>query len=330
MHIRGRLTVVCAALALVLGVPGLLAPSRAAACSVGPLMPVGVPQPGATGVSTATSIIVLSQGQPDGLILQAGGLDVPLTAPTNLGRGDNGNGFTGGLSFWRVRAATGDGMLTPSAEHVLTGTYEGTRIEITRFTTANGYDKEQGVAPVAKGLHLWRVRYPLSEIRSGDCVFDEYHGFVTVDYEPGRVPNTPPSSVVHTFQLAPKTGGSPQVFNYVGATPFVGLEPKGNHPLPNPGTWEPELDPTREYCLTITAFGDGDIARLPLSSQPICATVVQLSSAGAPPSPVSSNSGGGCSVTGDSDTAGLSTLVASFLLAVGSAIRRRRSGPRRR
>lgn len=300
----------------------LSAPAPAAACGgPAPLAPVGVPKPGAMGVSTATSIVMLSQGQPAGLALQAGGMDVPLSEPVNLGIGENGNGFTGGLSFWRIRAATADGMLVAGAEHVLKATFQGASTEVTRFTTAAGYDKVQGVAPVARGLHLWRVRYPLSEIASGDCVFAEYHGFVTVDYDPATIPNTPPSSVVHTFQLAPKTGGSAQTFNYVGGAPFVGLEPKGDHPLPL-GSWQPELDPTREYCLTISAFGDGDIARLALSSQPTCATVVQLSSAGAPASPGTSNgSGGGCSVAGDG-AAGLTAFLASILLAGLAAIRR--------
>lgn len=42
--------------------------------------------------------------------------------------------------------------------------------------------------------------------------------------------------------------------------------------------WAPELDPSREYCATITAFGDGDLARLPSMSESICASVKQLSS----------------------------------------------------
>ena len=65
---------------------------------------------------------------------------------------------------------------------------------MTRFTTAAGYDKIEGTAPVVNAVHLWRVRYPVADIGSGNCVFAEYHGFITVDYDPGTVPNTPAAS----------------------------------------------------------------------------------------------------------------------------------------
>jgi hypothetical protein len=298
-------------------VVGGAASSSANACSgPAPRAPTGVPRNGASNVSTATSIVVLSQAQPTGLTLEAAGQPVPLAAPVNLGAG--ADGLVGPVSFWQIRAATADGMLPPSAEQVLTAQYQGGAVEVTRFTTAAGYDKVQGVAPVARALHLWRVRYPVSEINSGDCVFAEYHGFLTVDYEPGTVPNTPPGSVVHTFQLAPKTGGSAQTFSYVGDTPFTGLEPMGDHPLPL-GAWQPELDPSREYCLGISAFGDGDIARLPLTSESVCANVVEISSAGAPSSG-GSTGGGGCAVSGTTPPASAAGVL---LFAVALARRRR-------
>jgi len=160
----------------------------------------------------------------------------------------------------------------------------------------------------------------LADINSGNCVFAEYHGFITVDYDPATVPNTASSSVVHTFQLAPKNGGSGQTFIYVGNTPFAGLAPAGAYPLPT-GDWQPELDPTRPYCLGISAFGDGDIARLPLASQSVCADVVQLSAAGAPPPP--GTAGGGCAIVGRGAAGWLG--VATFaLLAVAIRSRRRR------
>jgi len=249
--------------------------------------------------------------------LQAGGQDVPLAMPIDLGGGYEGS--SGPAQFWRLLPATADGMLIANTEHVLTGTFQGASVEITRFTTAAGYDKASGEAPVMNGVHLWRVRYPVADIASGNCVFAEYHGFITVDYVAATVPNTPPASVIHTFRLAPKTGGSAQTFVYVGETPFMGLEPVGDYPLPI-GAWQPELDPTRTYCLGVSAFGDGDMARPPLASQEVCADVVQLSAAGAPPPGATGNGGGcGCTVTGRA-----SSSVGALLLAIAVALVRRR------
>lgn len=297
------------------------APSAAEACGpLAPLAPGGIPRSGATGVSTATSVVVFSRGAPTGFTLQAGGQDVPLAPPTDLGGGYEGS--NGPAQFWQLRPATADGMLIPSVEHVLTATSQGSMVEVTRFTTAAGYDKAEGVAPVLNGVHLWRVRYPVADIASGNCVFAEYHGFITVDYVAATVPNTPPSSVIHTFRLVPKTGGSAQTFVYAGETPFTGLEPVGDYPVPI-GAWQPELDPTREYCLGMSAFGDGDIARSMLTSQEVCASVVQLSAAGAPP-PGGTGSGGGC---GCAVTGRASSSVGPLLLAIAVALVRRR--PRR-
>jgi hypothetical protein len=217
----------------------------------------------------------------------------------SLGNGVMGQSSPGG--FWRV---TTDGMLLGGAEHVLSqATGSGTTVELTRFTTATGYDKAEGVAPVLRGVRLWRVRYPVADINAGGCVFAEYHGFITVDYDPATVPNTPAASVVHTFQLRPKTGGTAQTFVFAGATPFAGHEPTEAYPRPT-WSWHPELDPTREYCLAVGAFGDGDIARLPLASQSVCAEVVQLSAEGAPPPPVIGGSGAGGSGAGGSGAGG--------------------------
>lgn len=317
--------------ALLAAMTAAAVPSAAEACGgPPPYAPFGLPRPAATGVSTATSMVVVWQwlGRPDGLALEVAGQDVPLAEPFDLGPG--AEGFNQALSFWRVRPATASGLLAPNAEHVLTATYEGSTVEVTRFTTAAGYDKVEGVAPIARGLQLWRVRYPVSEIGSGNCVFAEYHGFLTVDYDPATVPNTPPTSVVHTFHLAPKTGGGAQSFNYVGDSPFAGLAPSGDHPLPD-GLWKPELDPTREYCLTISALGDGDIGRPGLQSQPVCARVAQLSASGAPPSPVitgaggAGDGGGGCNVAGE---AGAVPALVLGSLAFMRALRRPARGGR--
>jgi hypothetical protein len=277
---------------LVGALASVAAPSFVEACGPPqPLAPVGLPRAGTTGVSTATSIVVFGRGQPTGFSLQAGGQTIALDTPVELGSG--ADAASGPVTFWRVRPATMDGFLVASSEQVLTATSQSGPVQVTSFTTGPGYDKAEGVAPVVNAMHLWRVRYPVADINSGNCVFAEYHGFITVDYVPGSAPNTASDSVVHAFSLAPKNGGSAQSFLYTGATPFVGLEPKGAYPTPT-GLWHPELDPTREYCLAISAFGDGDIARLPASSQPICAQVVQLSVAGAPPP--GGAGGGGCTI----------------------------------
>jgi hypothetical protein len=318
-----------------LAMVGLLAPAGAGAfgsrvaeaCSPGmPPATAALPEAGAAKVSTATSLIVFSAAQPPGLTLLANGQNVPLSAAINLGNGVMGSGSTG--VFWQLRAATADGMLIGSAEHVLSqAKSDGTTAELTRFTTAASYDKAPGVAPVVRGVRLWRVRYPVADINAGGCVFAEYHGFITVDYDPGTVPNTPAASVVQIFQLAPKNGGSAQRFVYTGATPFAGHAPTEDYPRPT-WNWHPELDPTRQYCLGVSAVGDGDIARLPLGSETVCADVVQLSAGGAPPPPViggggstTVRAGGGCAVAGAASSA-----LAVWLLLVGVILGARRRG----
>lgn len=289
----------------------LVGRSEAEACSPGrPAETAALPAAGATNVSTATSLIVFSAAQPSGLTLLANGQNVPLLSVISLGNGVMGLSSPGG--FWRVAT---DGMLLGGAEHVLSqATGSGTTVELTRFTTATGYDKVQGVPPVVRGVRLWRVRYPVSDIASGNCVFSEYHGFITIDYDPGTVPNTPAASVVHTFHLAPKTGGSAQKLVWASETPFVGSEPMGTYPTPT-GLWQPELDPTRQYCLTISAFGDGDLARLEMTSQSACAEVVQLSVPGAG----GGGGGGGCAIAGAASSA-----FAGWLVLVAFALGARR------
>src|SRR3954471_24684954 len=219
------------------GLACMAAPALAEACSSAqPSAPIGLPRAGATAVSTATSIVVFAGGAPAGFNLQAGGQTIPLEAPVALGAG--ADGMSRG-TFWRLRPATADGFLLPSTEHVLTATSQAGPAEVTRFTTPAGYDKQPGIAPVLNAVHLWRVRYPVADIASGNCVFAEYHGFITVDYVPGSIPNTAAASVVHAFQLAPKNGGSAQTFVYTGQAPFAGLEPTGAYPIPI-GLWQPE------------------------------------------------------------------------------------------
>lgn len=303
----------------------LFARSQAHACSAArPTVPTALPRSGGASVSIATSLIVVSSlDLPSlSLSLNAAGQSLSLGVPVALGGGVDG---TNAGTFWRLPLT--NQMLLPSAEHVLTATVAGAPVELTRFTTAASYDKQPGTPPILKALHLWRVRYPVADIASGNCVFAEYHGFLTVDYTPATIPNTPVSSVVHTFELAPKTGGRGQTFVYAGDTAFAGNEPADAYPLPI-GDWQPELDPTRTYCLTIGAFGDGDLARPRLTSETLCADVTQLSAPGAPPSPtvdvngVGSHAGsGGCSIAAAPTAFGAPFVVFALL---GSWRRRRR------
>jgi hypothetical protein len=184
----------------------------------------------------------------------------------------------GATTVWRVKVPD---FLAPSTNHVLsvvepidagvTG-----QVELTRFTTAAGYDKQLGIPPKARTLELWRVRYPLGEINSGNCVFAEYRGYIRINYDPATIPNTTPDGTIYSITLGPKTGGSNQAFYFPGDDLFKGMSPELDpHALDR---WAPELDPSREYCATITAFGDGDLARLPSTSESICASVKQLSS----------------------------------------------------
>ena len=255
----------------------LVGRSAAEACGPGrPAETAALPAAGATNVSTATSLIVFSATQPSGLTLLANGQNVPLPSVISLGNGVMGQSSPGG--FWRVAT---DGMLIGGAEHVLSqATGNGTSVELTRFTTATGYDKVQGVPPVVRGVRLWRVRYPVSDIASGNCVFSEYHRLHHHRLRP-RHGAEHARGVGHShLRLAPKPGGSEQKLVWASATPFAGSEPMGAYPTPT-GLWQPELDPTRQYCLTISAFGDGDLARLGMTSQSACADVVQLSVPGA-------------------------------------------------
>lgn len=302
------------ALAALLG-----APARARACGPGqPSAPTALPRTGATGVSTATSIIVLSPNEPFGLSLVAGGQEVPLAGWTALGSG--ADEVLGATSFWELRM----GMLLGTTQYVLSlpGGDAGAT-PLTDFTTAAGYDKVAGTAPNLRGFQLWRVRYPVADIASGNCVFAEYQSFITIDYDPATVPNTPPASVVHAFRLAPMTGGEQQTFVYTGGDAFTGLAPSGAYPLPL-GQWQPELDPTRRYCLSVSAFGDGDQARLPLGSNQVCADVTQLSATGAPPPPGAG--GGGCTAAGDANLGRPVSLAALILVGLSLGARR----PRRR
>ena len=290
--------------------------------------PTALPKVGTTGVSTATSIVVLSPNEPFGLSLLVNGQSVAVPRWTALGSGvAEGKGPT---SFWQLATGAATGLLDGTAEYVvsLPGGDGGATV-LSDFTTAAGYDKAAGTAPNLREFHLWRVRYPVADIASGNCVFAEYQTFITVDYDPATIPNTEPASVVQTFALVPQTGGTQQTFVYTGSDPFTGLAPVGDYPLPL-GEWQPDLDPTRVYCLAVSASGDGNLARLPVEGNRICASVTQLSAAGAAPAPgthgAQGDSGCGCSTSGPAHLEPLTSVAAMLLIAFTLAIRPRRKG----
>lgn len=325
---RLRRTVVIGATALLTA--SSAASSTAEACSPNPPTPItGVmPFAGTTNVSTMTTIVLSSTQEPSGLALFAADAPVGPLSFERLGSGVHRE--VGQTSFWRVQIGASPDPGEPlqgNTEYLLTsaGGSDGGQREVTRFTTSSGYDKDGGAPPVLHGMKLWRVRYPVKDIASGNCVFAEYHGFVTVDYLPAVTTNTPAGAMIHTFSLAPKTGGAPQTFVYVGKTAFMGLEPTGAYPAPV-GEWRPELDPTLDYCLTISAFGDGDRARPPLNSKSVCAPVIQRSAAGAPPPPGVSQGGGGCALAGAAPVrAAAIPWACTAMVAIGAlAVSRRR------
>jgi hypothetical protein len=150
-------------------------------------------------------------------------------------------------------------------------------------------------------------------------VFSEYIGYITFDADSATIPGTPPESVVSSISLTPKYGGAaPQGMTFTGAKPYSG-DPPGAY-SPTTATWMPFLDPTLEYCAGISSFGFGDIARLPLVSNTVCARVQEISLSGATPST------GGCDVAGTSSgpTSSRAAAVAGGLLPIAAALRRRR------
>lgn len=335
------------------GLVTILTPAAVWACSAGQTPEKAIPLAGATNVSTETSIVLESQSSnPGPLTLLVNGQPAGPVSLTDLGAGFPRT------RFWRLNIGS-EGQsapLLPDAEYVLTTArpVNGPG-ELTRFRTGPGYDKTQGRPAVIRSLRLWRVRYPLSEIQSGNCVFAEYHGFIAVDYQPAEIPNTAPAGVVHTFSLRPQHGGLEQTMVYAEETPFLGLPPTGEHPTPI-GAWHPDLDPTRAHCLTITAFGDGDRARLAVTSNVVCADVVEVSATGAPPPPghtggtSGGNTGGtsgdgtggasstggisgtgspspgsGCSTSGEPHATASAATLGLFVLVLTAAVRRRRA-----
>jgi len=201
-------------------------------------------------------------------------------------------------------------------------------VELLHFRTASGYDEQPGTAPVITVFRLWRVRYPLDEINSGNCVFSEYQGYVQLAFDAAGFPNTAPGDILYELSLQARTGGDAHRIAFRGDRPYLGHDhSRDPMPLSPTGEWPLELDPTREYCATLRAQGDGDLARPAAVSEQVCAKVVQLSAPGAPPPPTTAASGDdsglwSCSSAGGRRTSGSSAMWLA-VLALGVAARRR-------
>jgi hypothetical protein len=141
------------------------------------------------------------------------------------------------------------------------------------------------------------VRYDVSQVGAGGCVFAEYEGYVDLDYQPGALPGTPPEQVVQVLSLAPRHGGTTQTFVFAGSGKFEGAPveaPGGNgttdvveggRPSPAFAAWKPELTPDQEYCATITIYGRNDLAVEALRSEQICAPVMNVDARSPTPAP---------------------------------------------
>jgi hypothetical protein len=275
----------------------------AAACSPPPpVTPTAIPRPGAIGVPTTTTIVVLSRDEPFWLTLTAGSEPVPIGGVRLLGQGMDGVSGKA-TQFWAVVVQD---QLAASTEHVLT--MRGA--ELTRFTTAAGYDKSAGTAPAIASVKFWRVRYPPGDIQSGNCVGAEHHGFVELAATPATVPDTPADSIIYRMTVWPEAGGPHESFTFTGPDVFSGNAPDGDYPTPT-GRWQPDLTDATRYCLDVTATGFGDQGRLPLTAGPVCARVVALSAVSA---------GDGCAV-GEGKASGQCIVLIALTLARARRLR---------
>ena len=261
---------------------------------------------------------------PAGLTLEAAGQAVTMPDIALLGSGVSG----GSATFWRISS-----YLQASTTYVLSTTNGGATSELTRFTTAASYDKNPGQAPVLDNLRLWRVRYPVSQIAAGGCVFAEYEGYIDLNYQDGSLPGTPAEEVITVLTLEPKTGGDRQTFVFAGLSHFEGAPlydsatgavidvPDGGLPSPVYALWKPTLEPDREYCATLTLHGRNDQAMGNVMSNSVCTTVMNISAGGGGGSDNSTSSG--CTVGGRNSSGPWALALAAVAIVVG--LRRRRT-----
>ena len=287
--------------------------------------PFALPSTGAVEVAQRSSIFVITPSAelPQGLALTANGEAVPLPFIDSLGLGEFGVGVN--AYFWQLRTQ----LLLPSATYVLSAAEEGTATELTRFSTADTYDKPTGQAPVLTGLRLWRIRYPVHQVRSGSCVSSEYEGYIDLNYQDGSEPGTPAEELIGVVNLHPRLGGPSQFFAFAGGTHFEGAPlwdsatqslvdvPEGGLPSPTYAVWKPALEPEREYCVSMTLYGRNQ-SGVPLKGDAVCAKVVSVDAS-------SAYSSFGCQISGKR-TAGVTIVMALIGLTLVLRRGKRRHG----
>jgi hypothetical protein len=104
------------------------------------------------------------------------------------------------------------------------------------------------------------------------------------------LPGTPAEEVISVLRLEPKTGGSSQTFVFAGIAHFEGAPqmwdpataafadvPDGGLPSPVYALWKPVLEPDRECCATLTLYGRNDLAMPGVTSNSVCAAVINAS-----------------------------------------------------
>jgi hypothetical protein len=322
----GHRPLVLAALALAAMVARSGDVRACSAYSVGPPAAIPLPPTGTRGVPTATSFVVASVNEPEQLELEANGAPIRIDPPTLLGTGSSVGGSFG---LWRI-TPTG-GQLPPSAAVVLSGvdqTYPG-RFSTAIFTAADT-DTTVGTPAHIGVLTLQLLRFRPDQVGGQSCVASARIGWAALSLDGAQVPGTAPNAVLNTVTLVPKTGGAAQSHMFIGQDMYTGETPTPAGPRDFPG-WTPELDPAIEYCATVTSFGVGDLARAPLVSNTVCASVVEVAdtstgaggSGGAPGARSVSGDGPpiGCSVVGGGPP---SSACAAAALLFAAWQRRRR------
>ena len=185
-----------------------------------------------------------------------------------------------------------------------------------------------------ENLRLWRIHYPVDQIAAGGCVFGEYEGYIDLNYQDGSLPGTPAEEVISVLRLAPKTGGSSQTFVFAGTTHFEGAPqlwdpataafadvPDGGLPSPVYALWKPVLEPDREYCATLTLYGRNDLAMASVTSNSVCAAVINATAT--PDNGSVGKPSSGCAL-GSGHPSGFWALTLPTLAIILSALRVRR------
>ena len=269
-----------------------LSPAAAFACSTGGGgNAVAYPPPDTKSVSPGTTIFLASASDDKLAVLVDG---APLVGVSDVVVGDGlHDADPNGEVFRRLVLPQ---MSLPPGAHLEVRVRDNSSPDLivtaTSFDTSSSTDATAGTPPVVSALRLWRVHYPKSEIGSGNCVSAEFWSFMEVDWLPASIPNTAPAGLVHVFSLVPKAGGAGQSFVLGGTAKSIGQAPQGDHPFPLSPGWHPAIDPGVEYCVSARAYGDGDLARPILISDPTCAIAMEVVLPGAEGAGGTSGAGG--------------------------------------